>query len=103
LIEIFSDVITVTSSGGLVKGFSRQDMFSGRSMPRNRELLRIFKDLGLSEHIGTGVRYIISKYDESIFYTSDKSFKVTFPLNYPPKVGSDEVTFEHSPLTISGM
>ncbi|MDR1049654.1 MAG: putative DNA binding domain-containing protein [Deltaproteobacteria bacterium] len=100
IIEIFSDVISVVSCGGLIKGFSRQDMFSGRSMPRNRELLRVFKDLGFSDHVGSGVRYVASRYDESIFHTTDKLFRVTFPLDYPPRAASD-LPDESSPLTIA--
>lgn len=44
--EIFSDRMEFTSYGGLISGQSREDFFSCSSMPRNRELLRVFKDVG---------------------------------------------------------
>ena len=45
LVEIFTDRIVVTSCGGLVEGLSEADFFKCRSMPRNRELMRIFRDM----------------------------------------------------------
>ena len=47
LFEIYSDRLEITSYGGLVEGLSKEEFFSGVSMPRNRELMRIFKDLDL--------------------------------------------------------
>lgn len=49
LFEIFSDRIVITSYGGLLNGLSEEDFFNCRSMPRNRELMRVFKDVGLVE------------------------------------------------------
>ncbi|MFI3327241.1 MAG: putative DNA binding domain-containing protein, partial [Clostridia bacterium] len=45
LFEIFSDRIVITSYGGLLNGLSEEDFFNCRSMPRNRELMRVFKDV----------------------------------------------------------
>ena len=47
--EIFSDRIEFTSYGGLIQGQSEEDFFGCSSMPRNRELMRVFKDVGLVE------------------------------------------------------
>jgi predicted HTH transcriptional regulator len=47
LVEIFSDRIVITSCGGLVEGLSEYDFFKCRSMPRNRELMRVFRDMEL--------------------------------------------------------
>lgn len=49
--EIFSNRIEFTSYGGLIPGQSREDFFSCSSMPRNRELMRVFKDVGLVEQL----------------------------------------------------
>jgi len=57
--EIYSDRLTVTSYGGLVSGLSQADFFSCRSMPRNRELMRVLKDVGLVEHLGSGMSRIL--------------------------------------------
>ena len=59
--------IHTTSYGGMVSGQSEEDFFSGASMPRNRELMRIFKDLDLVEQLGSGMNRILRSYDRSIF------------------------------------
>lgn len=56
--EIFSDRIEITSYGGLISGQSKEDFFSCSSMPRNRELMRVFKDVGLVEQLGMSTRKI---------------------------------------------
>ena len=53
--EIFSDRMEFTSYGGLIQGQSKEDFFSCSSMPRNRELMRVFKDVGLVEQLGSGM------------------------------------------------
>ena len=80
LVEIFSDRITVTSAGGLVEGLSREDFFNCRSMPRNRELMRVFKDVDLAEHLGSGMGRILRAYDRSIFELTPSFLVVTFPF-----------------------
>ncbi|MBQ6341611.1 MAG: hypothetical protein IJI41_00660 [Anaerolineaceae bacterium] len=65
--EIFSNCMEITSYGGLPIGFSREDFFKCRSMPRNRELMRIFRDLGLVEQLGSGMGRILRSYDQSVF------------------------------------
>ena len=57
--EIFSDRIELTSYGGMVERQNEEDFFSGASMPRNRELMRIFKDLDLVEQLGSGMNHIL--------------------------------------------
>ena len=79
-IEIFSDRITITSYGGLPAGLSREDFFRCCSMPRNRELMRIFRDVDLVEHLGSGMSRILSAYDTSIFEFLPNFLKVTFPF-----------------------
>ncbi|MDR3296393.1 MAG: hypothetical protein LBT26_11315 [Clostridiales Family XIII bacterium] len=41
VVEFFSDRVSITSTGGLVEGLSQEDFFNGRSMLRNRELMRV--------------------------------------------------------------
>lgn len=50
-------------------------------MPRNRELMRVFKDLGLVEQLGSGMSRILKSYDKSIFKISDHFIKVEFPFS----------------------
>ena len=80
LIEIFSDKIVVTSCGGLVSDLSEEDFFKCRSMPRNRELMRVFRDMELVEQIGSGMSRILKVYDRSIFEISPSFTVVTFPF-----------------------
>lgn len=81
--EIFSDRMVFTSYGGLIPGQSEQDFFSCSSMPRNRELMRVFKDVGLVEQLGSGMSRILKVYDKSIFNISEHFIKVEFPFSMP--------------------
>lgn len=49
-------------------------------MPRNRELMRVFKDVGLVEQLGSGMSRILKAYDKDIFEISEHFIKVTFPF-----------------------
>ncbi len=70
-----------TSYGGLLPGQSEEDFFSCSSMPRNRELMRVFKDLGLVEQLGSGMSRILKVYDKNIFKISEHFIKVEFPFS----------------------
>jgi predicted HTH transcriptional regulator len=80
LVEIFSDRIMITSCGGLVEGLSEHDFFKCRSMPRNRELMRVFRDMELVEQIGSGMSRILKAYDPSVFELTPSFTIVTFPF-----------------------
>lgn len=79
VIEIYSDRISITSYGGLVSGLSIEDCLNGRSMPRNREIMRVFRDMDLVEQIGSGVRRILNAYDRSVFKISENFFEICLP------------------------
>lgn len=81
--EIFSDRMVFSSYGGLIPGQSEQDFFSCSSMPRNRELMRVFKDVGLVEQLDSGMSRILKMYDKSIFDISEHFIKVEFPFSVP--------------------
>ena len=78
LIEIYSDRLTITSYGGLVDGYTREDLLNCITMPRNRELMRVFRDLDLVEQLGSGMSRILSVYDESVFKFTPNFMIVTF-------------------------
>jgi predicted HTH transcriptional regulator len=80
VVEIYSDRLSITSYGGLVHGLSKEEFFAGRSIPRNRELMRVFSDLKLVEQLGSGVHRILDVYDESIFKISDNFLEICFPF-----------------------
>ena len=81
VVEIYSDRLSITSYGGLVEGLSRDEFFEGRSMPRNRELMRIFRDLQFVENLGSGIHRILKKYDKSIFKISEHFIEICFPFD----------------------
>ena len=78
LFEIFSDRMEITNYGGLVEGLSKEDFFNCCSMPRNRELMRIFHDLDMVEQLGSGMRRILRSYDEKAFSFTDHFMRTSF-------------------------
>ncbi len=78
--EIYSDKIVITSAGGLPSDLSEDEFYQGFSAPRNRELMRVFKDVQLVEHIGSGIPRILKKYERSIFNFSANFLRITFPV-----------------------
>lgn len=87
LISIFDDRIEVTSLGGLMSGLSIEDVISGVSQARNKNLANIFYRLDFVENFGTGIGRMIDVYKEfdlkPEFITTENSFKVILPnVNY---------------------
>ncbi len=78
--EIFPDRIEITSSGGLPDGLSQNEFFEGFSVPRNKELMRVFKDLGMVEQLGSGVPRILESYKKECFTFTDNFLRMTFPI-----------------------
>lgn len=77
--EIFSDRLEITSYGGLCEGMSEQDLFDGLSLPRNKEIMRIYKDLDMVEQLGSGVPRILKHYPKECFKVSDNYVRMVFP------------------------
>ena len=78
VVEIFSDRLTITSYGGLVSELTQEEFFNGRSIPRNRELMRIFHDMEWVEQLGSGIHRILRKYPKDIYEISEHFVVVTF-------------------------
>jgi len=78
LVEIFSNRVVITSCGGLVPNLTVEEFFSCRSMPRNRDLMRVFKDMELVEQIGSGMHKILKIYKPSAFELSTNFASVSF-------------------------
>ena len=77
--ELFADRIEITSAGSLPDGLSQSEFFEGCSVPRNQEIMRIFKDLDLVENLGSGVPRILESYGKDCFTFSDNFLRMTFP------------------------
>ena len=78
-VEIFSDHLEITSFGRLPEGLTKDDFFAGVSIPRNKELMRIFRDLELVESLGSGMGYIMTKYGRENFVFLDNFIRMTVP------------------------
>jgi ATP-dependent DNA helicase RecG len=78
--EIFPDRIEITSAGGLPEGLSHVEFFEGFSVPRNKELMRVFKDLGMVEQLGSGVPRILESYGRECFTFSENFLRMVFPI-----------------------
>lgn len=81
--EEFSNRFEISSSGGLPEGFTREDFLADFSLPVNPELMRVFRDLGLAERLGTGIRRVLKYYPKEIFRFSSSFLRVSIPLGKP--------------------
>ena len=79
--EIFKDRLVITSCGGLPYGISQEEFFSGTSIPRNKELMRIFRDVELVEHLGSGIPRILQSYSKESFKFMENTLRVIFPID----------------------
>ena len=75
------------SLGGLVSGLSTEDISSGISQPRNKNLANVFFRLHLIESYGTGIRRIFKMYEMSkiqpYIKVTDHTFTIVLPnMNY---------------------
>ena len=77
--EIFDDRLEITSYGSLPEGLSKEEFFEGYSIIRNKELMRIFKDLDLVEQLGSGIPRILQAYTQDSFHFSENFLRVTLP------------------------
>ena len=74
--ELFSDRLEITSYGGLIDGMTKEELTSGISRPRNREIMRIYKDMELVEQLGSGMNRMLKVYTSDIFKISPNFFHV---------------------------
>ncbi len=79
--EIFADRIEITSAGTLPEGLNEDDFFDGVSIPRNRELMRVYRDLELVEQLGSGVPRILESYGKECFRFMVNFIRMTFPVS----------------------
>lgn len=77
--EFFSDRFEITSYGGLPQGLSEEEFFEGVSIPRSKEIMRIFKDMELVEQLGSEIPRILQFYGKECFYFSDNYTRMSFP------------------------
>jgi len=79
--EIYDDRLEITSAGGLSVIKNKKHFFNGYSNPVNRQIMRIYKDLEMVEHLGSGMNRILSVYKKENFLLEDIFLRVTFFSN----------------------
>jgi len=82
-VELFSDHLEITSIGSIPDGLSKDDFFNGVSMPRNKELMRVFRDVEMVEALGSGMLRIMHTYGRENFEFGDNfiRFRVPYEVN----------------------
>lgn len=98
IIELYSDRIEITSAGGLPQELSQEEFLEGVTAPRNKELIRVFKDIDLIENIGSGVLRILDTYDKSCFKFMEHFLRVTFKYRENPFEYDDTAKVKSSKL-----
>ena len=66
---------------GLPLGFTQDEFFKGHSVPRNKEIMRIFRDLDMVEQSGSGIPRILEHYSRSVFEFTENFFRIVFPMD----------------------
>lgn len=78
--EIFSDRLEITSYGTIPMGLSEDEFFSGVSLPRNKELMRVFRDVEMVEALGSGMPVILRKYGRESYSFLQHFIRLTIPI-----------------------
>lgn len=87
--EIFSDHIEITSAGRLPSDMTKEEFFGGVSSPRNKELMRVFRDVDMVEALGSGMKRIGKVYSlNDIFHFTTNFIYASIPF-HSQKVGND--------------
>ena len=84
IIELYSDRVEITSAGGLPQELSQEEFLEGVTAPRNKELIRVFKDVDLIENICSGVIRILDDYYKSCFKFMEHFLRVSFKYKENP-------------------
>ena len=98
IIELYSDRIEITSAGDLPQELSQEEFLEGVTAPRNKELIRVFKDVDLIENIGSGVLRILDAYDKSCFKFMEHFLRVSFNYKENPFEYEDTAKTKSSKL-----
>ena len=78
--ELFDNRLEITSAGGLPDGFDEDEFFQGYSAPKNKELMRVFRDLEMVEQLGSGVPRILAHYPRSSYVFTAHFVRLILPF-----------------------
>ena len=73
--------LEITSAGRLPESLTKEEFFNGISIPRNKELMRIYRDVELVESLGSGIPRILRAYGEDCFKFTDNFIRITLPIS----------------------
>ena len=79
--EIFPDRLEITSFGSIPESLTIEEFFTGISIPRNRELMRVFRDLELVESLGSGIPRILKAYSRDCFVFMENFTRIILPMD----------------------
>ena len=99
--EMFNNRIVISSNGGLQSDTTKEEFLSGFTLPRNRELMKVFRDLEYVEQMGTGIIRILEKYDKSCFEFFPNFIRVSFPYRenkFDNKIEKNKMSYNLSQL-----
>ncbi len=94
-VEIFSDRLEITSAGRLPEGMDEEDFFGGVSNPRNKELMRVFRDVEMVESLGSGMPRVMQSYGRECFQFMNHFIRIVIPFTSHKDVVEDVVE-EHA-------
>lgn len=97
--ELFSDKLVISSNGGIQEGVTQDEFLQGFSLPKNKELMKVFRDLELVEQMGTGIIRILESYDKSSFEFFPNFIRVSFPFNENKFNKNDKFKIENNKLS----
>lgn len=91
IINVTDQKMEFISLGGLLPGLSPDDIRSGISQPRNKNLAEVFHCLRLIESYGTGIRRIFNLYADCLeqpqIVVTSNTFKIILPnMNAAPDI-----------------
>ncbi len=97
IINVTDNKMEFISLGGLLPGLSTEDIRTGISQPRNKNLAEVFHRLRLIESYGTGIRRIFKLYSDCLqqpqIGVTQNTFKIILPnMNTAHTSASDVVT-----------
>ena len=79
--EVFTDRMELTSAGTVHSGKEQDDFFAGFSIPRNKTLMRVFKDLEIVEYLGSGMPRILKAYPRDAYEFSSRFIRAAFSMD----------------------
>lgn len=89
-----NDRIEITSAGSLLAKLGEEEFFKGFSIPRNKELIRVFRDVDLVEQLGSGIPRILAAYGRESFGFTENFLRMCFPASEPVYIETEGHTHQ---------